>query len=126
MKLAAVYMMAARDGGGCLHIDVTSDLPKRLWAHRNARPGHPIESLPDHKLVYYEITRNLYAATVRLREIMAGPTGTRGALIRTVNPEWQDLTEQVDALVEQLTESEEHHSNPASQWARHQRHTNQR
>lgn len=98
MKLAAVYIMAARNGGGCLHLDVTADLPTRLWAHQHARPDHWIKGLPDHKLVYYEFTADLYTAIVRLRDITRGPTGSRGELIRALNPDWHDLSDRVHAL----------------------------
>ncbi len=102
MKLAAVYIMADRNGGSRLYIDVTADLPKRLWAHKNALPDHLIESLPDHNLVYYEITKDLYTAMLRHREIQHGPVGSRGKLIKTLNPQWQDLSERVQALAEKL------------------------
>ena len=98
MKLAAVYILSDRLGKEYLHIDATADLKKRLWAHENALPHHRIKHFPDSKLIYFEITENLYEARQRLKEIMAQQREETLSMIGEQNTEWRDLSGSITAL----------------------------
>jgi putative endonuclease len=91
MKIAAVYILCSRLGKRRLYLNATADLKKRLWAHKHALPEHYIRCLPNHKLVYFEITEDMYHAQRRKQEIIDMGGRQQICLISGFNPEWRDL-----------------------------------
>ena len=77
-----------------LYIGVTSNLPKRLYEHRN----HLVEGFTSryniNKLVYYESTNDVYAALAREKQLKGWRREKKNALISKTNPTWCDLSEQ--------------------------------
>ena len=47
------------------------------------------------RLVYFEIFEDMYSAISREKQIKAGSRKKKLALIRSINPEWRDLYEDI-------------------------------
>ena len=79
-----------------LYIGVTSNLPRRLYEHRNGLADGFTKKYNVHKLVYYEHTNDVYSAISREKQLKKWSRSTKEALIRTMNPQWIDLSETWD------------------------------
>ena len=93
MKQPAVYIMANRRNG-TLYAGVTSDLPARVWQHKNGATGFT-SRYGCKLLVWYEIHTDMGAAIEREKQIKAGSRKRKLALIEAMNPDWEDLYESV-------------------------------
>ena len=76
-----------------LYIGVTSNLPKRLYEHRNGLGDGFSKRYNTHKLVYYEYTNDVYSAISREKQLKKWSRSKKNYLIETQNPEWKDLSE---------------------------------
>ena len=76
-----------------LYIGVTSNLPRRLYEHRNGLADGFTKKYNVHKLVYYEHTNDVYSAISREKQLKKWSRSKKEALIRTMNPQWIDLSE---------------------------------
>jgi putative endonuclease len=90
MKQPAIYIMANKRNG-TLYTGVTSDLVKRVWQHKNGESGGFTKRYGCKLLVYYELCGDMYNAITREKQIKAGSRKKKLALIKSQNPEWQDL-----------------------------------
>ena len=79
-----------------LYIGVTSNLPRRLYEHRNGLADGFTKKYNVHKLVYYEYTNDVYSAISREKQLKKWSRSKKEALIRTMNPQWIDLSETWD------------------------------
>jgi putative endonuclease len=93
MKQPAVYIMASRRNG-TLYTGVTSDLPKRVWQHKNGTVGFT-SRYGCKILVWYEVGGDMEWAILREKQIKAGSRNKKLGLIETLNPEWRDLYESI-------------------------------
>lgn len=85
----AVYIMT--NNSRTLYIGVTSNLPKRVWQHKNKLiPGFTKKYNMD-KLVYYEQTTNIASAIEREKQLKRWRREKKVKLIEKNNPEWVDL-----------------------------------
>ena len=91
MKHPAVYIMA-NHRNGTLYTGVTSDLPARIWQHKNGTTGFTAR-YGCKLLVWYEQHEEMTAAIEREKQIKAGSRNRKLALIEVMNPEWGDLYE---------------------------------
>ena len=90
MRDPCVYIMASRRNG-TLYTGVTSNLPQRVWQHREAlTPGFP-RRYGCKLLVWYEPYERMDEAIGREKQIKAGPRAKKLSLIETMNPDWRDL-----------------------------------
>jgi putative endonuclease len=86
----AVYIMASQRNG-TLYVGVTSDLPRRVYEHReNLRPGFTSRYGCKH-LVWFEHHENMQSAIAREKQIKGGSRKKKLDLIEFENPEWLDL-----------------------------------
>jgi putative endonuclease len=86
----AVYMMASRRHG-TIYTGVTSDLPGRVFKHRNGLiPGFTKE-YGCHRLVWYEQHTNMADAIRREKSIKKYKREWKTNLIERENPFWDDL-----------------------------------
>ncbi|MBO9576149.1 MAG: GIY-YIG nuclease family protein [Sphingobium sp.] len=92
MKQPAVYIMANRRNG-TLYTGVTSDLPQRVWQHREGVAEGFTQRYGCKALVWYEMAPTMEAAILREKQIKAGSRAKKLALIELLNPEWRDLYE---------------------------------
>ena len=76
---------------GALYIGVTSDLPTRLWQHRNgATPGFT-SRYKVYRLVHFEMFDDMERAIARESQIKNWHRQWKINLINEVNPDWADL-----------------------------------
>jgi putative endonuclease len=86
----AVYLLTNKPGG-TLYTGVTSDLPKRLWQHKNKITKGFSAKYNLTSLVYYELYEDMYQAISREKQLKAGSRKAKIKLIEHSNPEWKDL-----------------------------------
>ena len=79
-----------------LYTGVTKDLIKRIYEHKNhLDPKGFTAKYNATKLVYYEVTTDIYAAISREKQIKNWSRKKKDFLIDTMNPERKDLYPQV-------------------------------
>jgi predicted GIY-YIG superfamily endonuclease len=90
----AVYIIAnARNG--TLYTGVTSNLPQRVWQHREGVADGFTRRYGCKMLVWYEMAPTMEAAIQREKQIKGGSRARKLALIEGLNAEWQDLYESI-------------------------------
>jgi putative endonuclease len=89
-KQPAVYILASKRNG-TLYIGVTSDLPKRVWAHRNNVVDGFSKRYDVHQLVYFELHVTMENAITREKQLKKWNRAWKLRLIEENNPEWNDL-----------------------------------
>jgi putative endonuclease len=90
VKQPAVYIMASRRNG-TLYTGVTSNLPQRVYQHRESSVPGFTTRYGCKLLVWYEIFDEMLPAIAREKQIKAGSRKKKLALIEGVNPGWRDL-----------------------------------
>ena len=78
---------------GVLYIGVTSDLQARVRQHKAATFGVCSKKYRCHRLVYYERYDYIQAAIGREKELKGVTRKKKIALMESINPRWQDLSE---------------------------------
>ena len=92
-KLYFVYLLT-NVTNVVLYTGVTSDLPGRVYEHKNALdPKSFTARYGVHKLVYYESYSDVRAAIEREKQIKGWNRRRKNALVESMNPEWKDLYE---------------------------------
>jgi len=89
-KQPCVYILASQRNG-TLYTGVTSDLPKRIWQHKNDQAEGFTKTYKVHLLVWYEAHAEMEAAIKREKAIKEWKRLWKLDLIETMNPEWNDL-----------------------------------
>ena len=90
-KLPCVYIMASRKDG-TLYTGVTSSLPDRVRAHKQAKvPGFAQRYRVD-RLVYYEFHPTMHHAITREKQIKKWYRAWKIELVEARNPAWRDLS----------------------------------
>lgn len=91
MKTYCVYIMASRSR--TLYTGVTNDLERRIYEHKQKLvPGFTAKYNID-RLVYFETTEEINAAIYREKQIKGWLRSKKLALIESVNPTWDDLSD---------------------------------
>ncbi len=90
MKQPCVYLLASRYYG-TLYVCVTSDLPQRVWQHKNDLVEGFTKRYGVHRLVWYEQHGGMCEAIARERAIKEWRRAWKIDLIERTNPEWKDL-----------------------------------
>ena len=93
-KLFAVYILAS-GRNGTLYTGVTSNLPKRVWEHREGVVDGFTKEYGVKHLVWYEVCEDPEAAITREKQIKKWERGWKLKLIERKNPEWRDLFEEI-------------------------------
>jgi putative endonuclease len=78
-----------------LYTGVTSDLANRVLQHKSGVGSIFTRKYNIHKLVYYEVGNDIYAAVAREKQIKGGSRQKKIDLINRSNPEWKDLFEEI-------------------------------
>jgi putative endonuclease len=89
-KIPAVYLLTNKPNG-TLYTGVTSDLPGRIWQHKNKITRGFSAKYNLTRLVYFELFEDMYAAICREKQIKAGSRKAKIKLIEGINPVWCDL-----------------------------------
>jgi putative endonuclease len=97
MKIPCIYILTNLTNT-VLYTGVTSNLPKRLWEHRNHVVAGFTNTYNVTRLVYYETFETMYQAISREKQIKAGSRKKKELLINTLNPSWTDLTDTIEVI----------------------------
>nr|WP_211656795.1 GIY-YIG nuclease family protein [Magnetospirillum fulvum] len=89
-----VYIMTNRPDG-TLYIGVTSDLPRRIWEHREGVIDGFTKRYGLKRLVYVERYDDIATALQREKNLKHWSRAWKVALILKANPHWNDLYEQL-------------------------------
>ena len=93
-KQPCVYILASKKN--CtLYIGVTSNLPKRVWEHKNNLIPGFTQKYQVHKLVYFEQTCDMRSAITREKQLKHWNRQWKIELIERANPDWLDLAADV-------------------------------
>ncbi len=91
-RLPRVYMLAS-GFHGTLYTGVTSDLPGRIWQHREeVTPGFTAR-YGVKRLVWFEVHNSMEAAIAREKSVKRWRREWKIELIERDNPRWRDLAE---------------------------------
>lgn len=90
-----VYILTNRTHRS-LYVGVTSDLPRRLYEHKNELADGFTKKYHIHKLVYFEETPDVNVAIAREKQLKGWTRAKKNALIETMNPDWTDLAEKLE------------------------------
>ena len=93
MKQPVVYILASKPYG-TLYIGVTSDLARRIEAHRLGGVDGFTERYGVHTLVYFEMHADMYEAIQREKRLKKWNRAWKIRLIEELNPAWKDLAAQ--------------------------------
>jgi len=93
-KNFCVYILASRRDG-TLYIGVTSDLPKRVWQHREGVVDGFTKEYGVKTLVWYEMHDNAESAITREKRLKKWNRAWKVRLIEERNPEWNDLYREI-------------------------------
>jgi putative endonuclease len=85
-----VYIMTNKYNTA-IYTAVTNDLKRRVYDHKQGQGGAFTSRYNVTKLVSYEFTRDVSAAIAREKQIKGGSRKKKSDLVESVNPEWQDL-----------------------------------
>jgi putative endonuclease len=90
----AVYILASQRNG-TLYTGVTSDLPKRIWEHKNDATEGFSKRYGVHLLVYFELHSDMLSAIAHEKQIKKWNRVWKIRLIEAMNPEWRDLWDEI-------------------------------
>ena len=93
-KQGYIYIMTNKYNS-VLYIGVTSNLPKRIWEHKNKVVDGFTKDYNLIKLVYYEVFELITTAIEREKYLKGKTRRYKQELIKNFNPEWIDLYEQI-------------------------------
>ena len=94
MKQPAVYILAS-ECNGTLYIGVTSNLPQRVWQHREGLAEGFTQKYDVKILVWYEMCETMEVAIAREKTIKRWQRDWKLQLIEKLNPDWRDLWDEV-------------------------------
>ncbi|MDA9095367.1 GIY-YIG nuclease family protein [Porticoccaceae bacterium] len=89
-KLPCVYILTNKPLG-TLYIGVTSNLPQRIWQHKNKVTKGFTEKYSLNKLVWYEVHEEMMSAIEREKTLKAWKREWKIRIIEEMNPLWRDL-----------------------------------
>jgi putative endonuclease len=94
MKTYWVYILASRPRG-TLYVGATNDLIRRIYQHREGLVGGFTKEHGVKMPVYYEQHATAMAAIQREKNIKRWSRKWKIDLIRSTNPDWRDLWEDI-------------------------------
>jgi len=86
----AVYMLASKRNG-TLYVGMTSDLARRIWAHKEGFVDGFTKRYGVKTLVWYEAHESALGAATRERQLKKWNRDWKIRLIEEANPHWTDL-----------------------------------
>jgi len=96
MKRSYVYIMTNKPFG-TLYVGVTTNLPVRIWQHKNGTGSEFCCENGLDRLVYVEEYGSPYEAITREKAMKAWKRRWKTDLIIKANPEWRDLWDDLNA-----------------------------
>ena len=83
-----------------VYTGATSNLPKRILEHKNKKYPSFSARYDVNILVYYEQFQWIEDAITREKQIKAGSRKAKNNLIRSLNPTWKDLFEEIESIMQ--------------------------
>ncbi len=93
-KYYYVYLMTNKNNT-VIYTGVTNDLKRRAYEHREKLVEGFTKKYNVTKLVYFEIFGDITFALSREKQIKGGSREKKNDLVKTLNPEWRDLYEDI-------------------------------
>ena len=93
-RVPCVYILASAPRG-TLYVGVTSNLPARIWQHKNDQVDGFSKKYRIHTLVWYEVHGTMESAILCEKAIKAWKRLWKIELIEKSNPEWHDLYSEI-------------------------------
>ncbi|MDW2022537.1 MULTISPECIES: GIY-YIG nuclease family protein [unclassified Vibrio] len=84
--------MLTSNNNAVLYIGVTSQLPQRIWQHKNGVVEGFTKKYNVHKLVYFELFEDMATAINREKQLKQWKREWKLALVRETNPNFLDLS----------------------------------
>ncbi len=78
-----------------IYTGVTNHLQCRVYEHKNDLGRIFAKKYSICKLLYYEVTDNIYAALVREKQIKGGSRKKKIDFVNGHNPDWKDLYQEI-------------------------------
>jgi putative endonuclease len=91
MKQYYVYIMTS--SSGTLYAGTTNNLKRRVYEHKHKLIEGFTQKYNVTRLVYFEETDDVSAAIAREKQIKGWRRSKKIALIESLNPKWQDLSD---------------------------------
>jgi len=91
MKKSFVYFMTNKNNT-VIYIGVTSNLIRRVYEHKEKIYKGFSSKYNCNKLIYFEEFSNIEDAILREKQIKAGNRKRKEELVRSLNPDWLDLS----------------------------------
>ncbi len=96
--VAYVYILTNRHHT-VLYVGMTTDLRTRLWEHqKKINPGSFTARYNAFKPVYYQGFATEEEAIERERFIKGKVRKWKNDLVKSMNPQWKDLTEEINSM----------------------------
>ena len=89
-----VYILASRRKG-TIYTGATSNLPQRVWQHKQGLVEGFTRTYSVHTLVWCEQHETMASAIVREKALKKWPRAWKVALIEELNPGWRDLYDEI-------------------------------
>jgi putative endonuclease len=89
-KQYAVYILTNRNNK-VMYVGVTSNLPRRIAQHQDKLVDGFTAKYNINKLVYYDLTSDIFSAISREKEIKKWRREKKNRLVESMNPEWREL-----------------------------------
>jgi len=89
MKKYYIYIVSSLSG--TLYTGVTSNIEQRVYQHKHKLIKGFTKKYNVDRLVYFEETTDINAAIAREKEIKGWRRSKKIALIKSMNPKWEDL-----------------------------------
>lgn len=100
MKAGFVYIMTNKNHT-TLYTGVTSNLPKRVQQHKESYYSQSFTSRYNlYILMYWESFQEIGDAICREKQIKAGSRQKKLDLINSINPDWKDLTGDIESIMD--------------------------
>jgi putative endonuclease len=78
-----------------IYTGVTNNLKRRVYEHKEKMVEGFTKRYNVNKLVYFEVTNDVYSAIQREKQIKAGSRQKKIDLINSTNKEWKDLYNEI-------------------------------
>ncbi len=92
MKQFYVYIMTNKSK--TLYVGVTNNLQRRVYEHKNKMIKGFTSKYNITKVVYFEVFNDIKSAIKREKQIKGWLREKKVDLIKSMNPEWNDLSEE--------------------------------
>jgi putative endonuclease len=89
-----VYILT-NNNNRVLYTGVTNDLKRRVYEHKEGLIKGFTKRYNVSKLIYYEVSEDIYSAMSREKQIKAGSRKKKIELINSMNGDWRDLYDEI-------------------------------